>query len=344
MCISGRRKEFDGLRFILALCVILWHSKIYIEQIIPVKNYPFRGEIANVIFFMLSGLFVTFNRKLCFEEKNSYIKFICNKLKRIYPLYLFSIIYISIMYWGKRFLVANPKLLIRHILLIQSWTFHNNASAELNGPTWFLSCLFFCWLITPIFIKCIKEKLACIFFIVMITFFVAETVNSIECSGIWRLWPIIAYFVGIILGEIDFSFNLRKSLILRMIFLMLVLILFGFSEVVCIAKCQYGVQYLLIIAFSMVLLMYMLAIPNNVINKLFKSKYLSAGGALTMNIYIIHFPLMLTWDKLTYLKSHPEIWVLLAFLSIFILAYIIDKINIFIKHKVSLLLFNKDQL
>lgn len=336
MGMTERRKEFDGLRFILAICVMLWHSRVYVEQILPLKIYIFRGEIANVIFFMLSGFFITFNKKIYVNNVNEYFRFVYNKIKTIYPLYFASLIYISILYWKKNFLIANPKLLIRHIFLIQSWPIHNNASAEFNGPMWFLSCLLFCWIITPFILKInIKKRLYPLVVFLAIAFIV-ESLLSIDCNGIWKIWPTVAYLVGMVIGDVWVQFHVKSSKRREIIGFFILGLLFLIAEIACIAKWQYGMTYLILIIFACYLIVYILFMPESTIAKILRSNILSNGGAYTMNIFVIHSPIMYTYDRIDLLKSMPLLWLALVFGTTIVLSVILKELGKYMHYKINI--------
>lgn len=331
MDMSGRRKEFEGLRFILALCVMLWHSRGYVEQIFPSRIYLFRGEITNVVFYMLSGFFITYNKKVSINNINEYLKFIFKKLKKIYPLYFVSLIYISVLYWGNRFLKANPRLFIRHVLLLQSWPMHNKAAAEFNGPMWFLSCLLFCWMITPIVIKHIKKKWFYFSVMFLTIAFIFESFLPIDCNGIWKLWPTVAYFIGMIIGDIGTEICIEKN---KSIYCTLFLVLlFGIAEIACIGQWQYGVLYLTIIIFSLSLIMYILFMSESAIVKILKSNFLSAGGAHSMNMFVIHAPVMYTLDRINDIKDKPWLWLVVFFSTTLLLSVIVNNMRKYIRCK-----------
>lgn len=307
-----RRKEFDGLRFLLALCVMLWHSRVYIEQIFPSRIYVFRGEIANVVFFMLSGFFITFNKKLSINSIYDYLKFIFNKIRKIYPLYFLTLIYTSVIL-DKQNYSKNLNLFLCHMFLVQSWPVHNNAAGEYNGPMWFLSCLFFCWIITPFIIRSVRKKWFYLFVIVLTVVFIIESFLEIDCDGIWKLWPIVAYLIGMIIGDINKVFCIEKIKYIQCIF-SITLLLFGLiAEIACIIQCQYGFMYLSIIIFSMTLIVHVLLMEESILSKILKSKILSIGGACTMNIFVIHAPIMYTMNKIDVIKNKPYLWLMLVF-------------------------------
>lgn len=339
--ISGKSniRELDGLKFLLAITVMLWHARSYLEKIIPLPFgiFLFRGEIATVLFFTLSGLLISFNWP-CIEI--STLKFVWKRVKKIWPIYCGSVIYIAILYWGKRFLIVNPKLIIRHLLLMQSWPFHNNASSELNGPAWFLSCLFCFWIITPFIKKYITSANTWkyLFLVGLVILYIIEALLNIDCNGIWKIWPFIAYYIGLLVGDIKSErlAILESQKAYKLIVSSFnIMVLLGVSEYACNLKWHDSVMYLIIISFGTVLLTYILIgseiRSNQLLNSILKSKYVCGGGRLTMNMFLIHSPIMYTMDRIDYISDRSLLWILLAFGGTIIISYIVYKIQCCIK-------------
>ena len=55
------------------------------------------------------------------------------------------------------FSVSKIPALILNVLLLQSWSVKGNIAMSFNGITWFLSALFFCYLLTPTLVKLCKN-------------------------------------------------------------------------------------------------------------------------------------------------------------------------------------------
>lgn len=314
-----RKRELDGLRFLLAITVMLWHAQGYVGQIVNTEIYIFRGEIATVIFFMLSGFFVIYLKNV--NHKISVFAFCSNKLKKIYPVYFLTVMYIAILYWGKRFLVANPKLLIRHLLLLQSWPLHNKAAAEFNGPAWYLSCLMCYWIVTPALLKCFQTKWFKRLIVVCYAAFFAECFLKVNWNGIWLAWPFIAYCVGMVLGDICNKDEFKR--VNKKVSAVLTAMLFLAAEIACNLKWNEFVLYSVNIAFGTILILYICTYTDSGFHKILKSKIMSSGGALTMNMYLVHSPIMYSLDRINWIREKPCVWLLCAFSLTISISYLL---------------------
>lgn len=134
-----RNASIEGLRFVAAWIVLLWHTYSFVERGLGLNlQMLFRGEIANVIFFMLSGFFVTYGKDI---SKIRWSQTLRRKIRKIYPLYVCTVLYLAVVLYGWKMFTSERNVVLKHLLCIQSWFPYNNASAELNGAAWFLSCV-----------------------------------------------------------------------------------------------------------------------------------------------------------------------------------------------------------
>lgn len=146
-----RNASIEGLRFVAAWIVLLWHTYSFVERGLGLNlQMLFRGEIANVIFFMLSGFFVTYGKDI---SKIRWSQTLRRKIRKIYPLYVCTVLYLAVVLYGWKMFTSERNVVLKHLLCIQSWFPYNNASAELNGAAWFLSCVLFYWCLTGLLLK-----------------------------------------------------------------------------------------------------------------------------------------------------------------------------------------------
>lgn len=65
-----RNASIEGLGFVAAWIVLLWHTYSFVERGLGLNlQMLFRSEIATVIFFMLSGFFVTCGKEISKIQK-----------------------------------------------------------------------------------------------------------------------------------------------------------------------------------------------------------------------------------------------------------------------------------
>ena len=126
---------FDALRFMLALAIVFFHVKVDGVRLLP------QGYLAVEIFFVLSGFLLA--KSYCkykdsIKDKLTLFKtMLINKLRRIYPEYMFFTVLVALIYYfvlkDNRF----PDLFYNIILFGESGIAQN-----IVDGSWFVSALF----------------------------------------------------------------------------------------------------------------------------------------------------------------------------------------------------------
>ena len=113
-------------------------------------------------FFMLSGFGVYLSSKRPECTIRGAVNFAVNKVKRIYPLYIFSLllgcIWMFLVSDGLLKTIAKVGLFgLVDASLLQSLTGTMTFSHSLNGVCWFLSTIFICYMFCPWFLKAVDK-------------------------------------------------------------------------------------------------------------------------------------------------------------------------------------------
>lgn len=178
-------------------------------------------------FFMLSGFGIYLSPKRPEKSYKSKIEFAKNKIKKIYPAYIVSLVvmlpctYIELRPYGSTINAGlkSLTLLAADASLFQSVTGMTFFSHSLNGVCWFLSCIFVCYTVMAFVIKKIdnirskQEAEVCFLIsiiIVLLLSFVASKLEqmNLDCGKINDLWyghPAIRWWyllIGAILGTL----------------------------------------------------------------------------------------------------------------------------------------------
>ena len=169
-----RLYSIDVFRIICALMVFLFHSRIHINVNYGILNtFIGTGHIFMVAFFMLSGfsLFYVDSQRGKFNENSEYKNignFLRKRILNLYPLYIF----LYLLYILKQFIkvhvlnqtidghlgildniIASPvELSLLQSVLIGSFSLLH------NGGTWFISCIFICYIFYPYIVQIVNSN------------------------------------------------------------------------------------------------------------------------------------------------------------------------------------------
>lgn len=178
-------------------------------------------------FFMLSGFGICLSQKRPGKSCKSKIEFGKNKIRKIYPAYIVSlVVMLPCTYFGLRpygsVINAGLKSLMLlgvDLSLLQSVTGMTFFSHSLNGVCWFLSCIFVCYIVMAFVIKKIdnirskREAEVCFLIsiiIVLLLSLAASKIEQMNLSGgkindLWYGHPAIRWWyllIGAILGTL----------------------------------------------------------------------------------------------------------------------------------------------
>lgn len=163
MATTNKRKitSFDGLRFLFSILIFLNHCTfLNLGGGTLFEDYLHNGGFSVSFFFLMSGygLAIGYAEKFGTVRKENYKQFVFRRLKKIYPAYLVSMFIIlfyelvmrissgesgvlkEIVSFGFKLIVAST--------MTQAWVYTKYWSIG-NSVGWYISCLFFMYLITP---------------------------------------------------------------------------------------------------------------------------------------------------------------------------------------------------
>lgn len=204
---KDRIYTLDILRILSVFFVFLFHSNIHLGCNYKIfTDFISQGAIFMVLFFMLSGFSLYYNyydKELLAHEDLK--RFFTKRLIKIYPLYIFVYILFLIFY---NTLTLRENIIIAPIELLLLQSFFNSLFNVLhNGGTWFISCLFFCYLLFPWLkgllyqLESKKRLLGILYFISFLSPIVVKLfkINNIYSNPFFRL---IEFFMGMFIADL----------------------------------------------------------------------------------------------------------------------------------------------
>lgn len=316
-------RSIDAIRGIFAL-LIVWH------HLCPIMGISYHMDFGNTIvlfFFVLSGFHITITWK---DKIQDHCKdFIIKRCSKIFPIqWLMTLLFVVcginiVSIWAVPF----------HLTLTQSLIPSWEINFTVNTPSWFLSSLFVCYLITPFILNAVNRnkiffELVLIFCIACFTIFIYILPNTIGRRWLVYINPfarLIDFSVGVLLGIIwsafsNFVMNISRKTAIFTLFELVALC--GFIVVVSfkpiIALNNYPViRYPLIL-----LIISTFTLSYGIISKLFSNKLLSWLGGISISVYMTHGFILHYVNKL----YEIPIWgkVILAYLLVLFMSYIVN--------------------
>lgn len=329
-----RIKSADVMRVFLLLIIFVCHAWIFGDS--PTRTLVSRATgYALEIFFILSGCFVAI--KYSQKEINAR-RFIKHEFVKFYPEFVFAnLLSVFLAIDQAMFLEGNApwKMLARkfiiNISLLQSWCPTQEEVFALNGVGWFLSSLFFCYLLAPLAVKFVKKVednaveilAACIMlrFIYEYTFPYWGDGNTFLFTNVFPPYRFFEFFAGICLG---FLYNKhahrRQNSIIQL------------SSILVWATLVYINANSTLILISELFLVYALVFYNGLMDKLGEWSFFAIFASVTMQFYLFHNPIIelytwITWKRSIDIYEHGIITVLIVFAIALTFSYIVQYVR-----------------
>lgn len=289
-------------------------------------------------FFLISGFLIGLKYYDSGKMNNlrQTLRYALIKGKKIYPLYLLTIVPMLVFLFKswKVHEIKTVKLVSiigTNLLYLQSWI--PSEGWTLNGATWFLSDLLFCYLTTFIFFRIIKKigsksTIVILFLIEFIwEFFVLNCLQNQVTFLIYSL-PVYRAIDGIILGVLGKSKekkNLDKMLALLLIVYVIMIVVFD-------KKFTYSIYHVI-----EALLVWIVVMNSGSVSKsIFENPLLVKIGNISEVIFLTHLPIIpymrIMWEKIVGNQYQFVEWIMILF-CIFVTAYGVSYIQKMIQVK-----------
>ena len=334
------RPEIDGLRAIAVISIILYHTKIVLNN----TDWFEGGFIGVDIFFVISGYLITriiFHEIIIYGSFN-FLNFYERRIRRILPM-LFFVIFISMPFaWHKLFpadFVNYSNSIIASIFFVSNYFFYFNgmeygSTNSLLLPllhTWSLSIEEQFYLIAPISLLIIYKFLRSHILLLLIIFSLLSFLFAILMQeynpklnfyvSLSRFWELL---LGSLIVYLELNYKIPSNKITRYIFPLLGLSLILYSIFFFNEQTPHPSFNTLIPVIGTALIIIFCSEENKdgIINKILSSKPFVSMGLISYSAYLWHFP-VLAFSRINSIEpsNHYKIWFLIFILLISTLSY-----------------------
>lgn len=346
-------KTLIGLRSILILFIFCTHFRFIIDDSEIGRSFfeiLFLGRYGILFFILLSGFCIALGYTHIFSKisKENLINFFKRRLIKIYPLYmligLISLIFLKIPQHGTDLL---NYYVYCYIPMIQSWNIVK-IYGDVFSVSWFISTIFFCYLLTPLILFLLNKikpvKFHILFCIINYLILLVYSLNLIANNDTNNLGlytspyiRLFEYMIGLDIGLIytkimKNKMNFNISYTLKSIIDILFVFLFLF--------CIYGLPNDLLTRHALAMplfccfMIYLCYEKRSILYDLLSSNYFIFIGSISYEFYLIHYLLfeILQPYYQNYIYTIKEI--ILLFLSLFAISVLTSYIYKIIQDKI----------
>lgn len=313
--------NFDFLRFLFSFLVVIGHTIVLSGQ--PEFQNSFFAALPNYSvfsFFIISGFLIYAS----FERLSNLKKYLFNRAKRIFPAYMFAVIFFAFLlfffseasaesYFSSSWLkyLGVNLIFLNFLQPCIDFVFTNNFICSVNGALWSIKVELMFYLFIPILFyfmrnrNILKKNLVLIFLYIFGTMYYYILANRGESEFARQLPGCLNYFsTGIILylNKDFFSKNIRFLLPLALV-------------IIFIEKGIFAANWLT--PFSLGIVIFWFAFLKIPLKKF--AKY----GDFSYGMYLVHFPIIQLFVQQGWYKNHTYLAFATSTLTIFIFAVII---------------------
>jgi peptidoglycan/LPS O-acetylase OafA/YrhL len=291
-----------GVRFFLALGVVLFHFQLYWTLPADSAGLLNRARLGVDVFFILSGFILT-HVYLQGDRAPNYRRFLAARFARIYPAHLFILLsMLALVLAAPLFGVGlepgrfNPADFAGTLLLVQAW-FPRETLALWNGPAWSLSAEWFAYLAFPAYAALalrLRDRpwvvigLATLVFVSLDAFYRArfgQVLPRAEDSlGILRIVPEFLYGIGLYYLGQRWTPSPRVAGVGALA-----------TTAVLLALMQIGADDRLIVAAAGPFILSLALLAKAGVRTFLSHPAVLFGGEASFVLYLVHIPVLMVW-------------------------------------------------
>lgn len=301
-----------GVRFFLALGVVLFHFQLYWTLPPESAGLLNRARLGVDVFFILSGFILT-HVYLQGDEAPDYRRFLAARFARIYPAHLFILLaMLGLVLIAPLFGVGlepgrfNPADFAGTLLLVQAW-FPRETLALWNGPAWSLSAEWFAYLAFPAYAALalrlrarpwILIALAAILFVALDAFYRVQFGRVLpraeDSLGILRIAPAFLYGIGLYYLGQRWTPSPRLSVMAAL----------G-TAVTLLGLMQVGADDRIIVAAAGPFILALALLAKARVRTFLSHPVALFAGEASFALYLVHIPILMVWRNAAQAVAGP---------------------------------------
>lgn len=325
------------LKFVAMFLIVWWHIGM------PTRTIDLGGRMCEFL-FVASGFLVGYNyyRKGMEDSRKFSFDYTFGKIKKAWPLHvlcLFAFMILNFRTCILNFSVQDIPMFLSNLFLLQAWQPDWQMTPfSYNGVSWFLSALFFCYFLSPLFIKFIKKiSTATVSFFAVasvrlsIDFFISKSSNIFMLIA--HTSPIVRcleFFMGMLLVPLFFKVKEKSEKVENKVWFKSIATVLEVGALVALYFVlrtfnETWERSYFVLVFC--LFTFMFAFDYGYFSKICSNKYIAWWGGVELEMYLMQIVVSQFVDK-CFVLMHIQIgfwWLFLIKVALLITLSIIYK-------------------
>ena len=276
------------------------------------------GALGVSLFLVISGFLLTYrylpqNTAVALPDASPFglIRFAWKRLGKLYPLHIIMMVIVIIVQLVQGHIQDNSEwtaLFIRivaHVFMIQTWIPVDSVYYSLNGLSWYLSTIQFCYLCFPLLLRLLRKldtvkgtlfSLIVVFFIqisiarISLTVFGISDVDHYYMTYVCPLFRIFDFTCGCLLGVVFSKLpTAHKNMLRHTVWEVLAVFAVGITQFLALNHRvfvwgRFSMMFLPACCFAILVF----AVGGGYISRIFNAKVIKFFAGLTPFIFLIH--------------------------------------------------------
>lgn len=307
----------QSLRFIFVMMIFMSHFAFR-----DIRAFDAGGDCGVAFFFMLSGFMVSFGYGRQVREGSfRYAGFLSRRIRKLYPLHILCLVFFLLVSGS-----AIDFPVVMNALLLQSWVPDSTVYFSCNSVSWFLSSLFFCYILFPLAYRWVSAYglgVVLVLYTIVCILTPYDKVNAILYVN--PLVRFVDFYIGMVLCRLYTNgYHISHAGILEVLLVVVLMVLLAIYPVVD-AKFRNAPMYWLVLA----PLILVFAKEQGIVSSLLRRRPMLMLASLSMPVYMVH---QMTIGILLYrLPELPGfVMLFICILSVLVVSWLIDQF--FLRH------------